>query len=311
MNEKKHIEDEINFKNLLKNPLRLFGWVYPYIVGIILVIGIFYIKNLDQISFNTVPPKISETKFVKDVEQKKGSVVPAVDLNLISSPTSYLLTRGRELYDANCQSCHGAKGEGDGSAGLTLNPPPRNFISEEGWTNGRTFYNMYATLEVGIAERGMAAYEYLSPEDRIAMIHFIRTLTQFPPVTDEEIQNLEFEYRLSEEKISSNRIPIQSAMEKLAEEKRDQKEIGLFIYSFVLNHPNSEGAELINRVNGNGLESLTYLIHLGNGLEYAPFREALLLDGRENGLAQAVFTLSDGETQSLYNFIREYSQMDI
>ena len=34
---------------------------------------------------------------------------------------------GKAIYDANCSSCHGATGKGDGVVATNLNPPPRDF----------------------------------------------------------------------------------------------------------------------------------------------------------------------------------------
>ena len=34
------------------------------------------------------------------------------------------VTRGREIYEANCLNCHGAGGMGDGPAAVNLDPPP-------------------------------------------------------------------------------------------------------------------------------------------------------------------------------------------
>ncbi len=34
------------------------------------------------------------------------------------------VARGKQLYQANCASCHGAGGKGDGPAGAALNPKP-------------------------------------------------------------------------------------------------------------------------------------------------------------------------------------------
>jgi mono/diheme cytochrome c family protein len=36
------------------------------------------------------------------------------------------LARGRKLFEANCASCHGAGGHGDGPAGTALSPKPSN-----------------------------------------------------------------------------------------------------------------------------------------------------------------------------------------
>ncbi len=34
---------------------------------------------------------------------------------------------GKPLFQANCSSCHGMGGKGDGPVGSVLNPPPRDF----------------------------------------------------------------------------------------------------------------------------------------------------------------------------------------
>jgi len=34
---------------------------------------------------------------------------------------------GKVLFEANCASCHGVSGKGDGPVGAALNPPPRDF----------------------------------------------------------------------------------------------------------------------------------------------------------------------------------------
>lgn len=38
--------------------------------------------------------------------------------------TAHNISRGRQLYDQNCASCHGARGLGDGPAAKNLRPPP-------------------------------------------------------------------------------------------------------------------------------------------------------------------------------------------
>lgn len=39
------------------------------------------------------------------------------------------IARGKKLYAANCASCHGEKGAGDGPAGAALNPKPANLAT--------------------------------------------------------------------------------------------------------------------------------------------------------------------------------------
>lgn len=48
------------------------------------------------------------------------------------SVTPESIARGRELFEANCVSCHGTRAEGDGSAGQALKPPPANLRAMAG-----------------------------------------------------------------------------------------------------------------------------------------------------------------------------------
>lgn len=42
--------------------------------------------------------------------------------------TAENISRGRQLYEQNCATCHGAQGLGDGPAGKSLNPPAASLI---------------------------------------------------------------------------------------------------------------------------------------------------------------------------------------
>lgn len=57
--------------------------------------------------------------------------IPAAYANLKNpvSPTSQSAQLGAAVYDADCASCHGATGLGDGPASRTLTPPP----AQLGW----------------------------------------------------------------------------------------------------------------------------------------------------------------------------------
>ncbi|MBX3008000.1 MAG: cytochrome c [Melioribacteraceae bacterium] len=225
MNKNQKIEEEIDFKGLIKNPIRLFGWFFPYFFILMLVLGIYFVKKLPAVSLNDQPVGLIDSTLLKtDVPLKKGGLMPAVDLALVMKPDEAFISKGKELYDANCQSCHGANGLGDGTAGAMLNPKPRNFHDKEGWTNGRSFDMLYKTLQEGIIKNGMAAYEYLSPADRFAIILYLRTFAEYPEIKESEITSLDAEYKLSAGTLVPNTIPVSIAMEKLTSEFKIKEE---------------------------------------------------------------------------------------
>ena len=134
MNDKRKIEDEIDFKDLLRDPIRLYGWFYLIVFVIILLGGIYYVKHLDVITINSMPQVIIPVDSTKniEVELKKGGVKPAMDLDLVKNPTPEFIAKGKELFVSTCSSCHGQDGKGNGPAGGALNPKPRNFHSKDG-----------------------------------------------------------------------------------------------------------------------------------------------------------------------------------
>ncbi len=95
---------------------------------------------------------------------------------------------GKVIYDANCMSCHGATGKGDGPVGKALTPPPRDFSQGEfkfdtdsDGTAG-TDADIKAVLEKGAMAFGgsplMAPWPALSDEDISNIIAHIRTLKE-------------------------------------------------------------------------------------------------------------------------------------
>lgn len=85
--------------------------------------------------------------------------------------------RGAKVYAANCASCHGQTGLGDGPAGHGLNPPPVSlaWLSRMPMANWDPF--MFWTVEEGGAAYGtaMPAFkESLSKDDAWAVIAYIQ-----------------------------------------------------------------------------------------------------------------------------------------
>lgn len=88
-----------------------------------------------------------------------------------------LIAHGEKVYHSNCAVCHGDKGMGDGPAGTTLVPRPRNFV-EGKWKIGGDSASLFKTITSGIEGSSMASFKHLSVVDRWSVIHFIRSITK-------------------------------------------------------------------------------------------------------------------------------------
>ena len=103
----------------------------------------------------------------------------AVDLSQLFTSTPDLAAKGKMLYAINCASCHGPSGRGDGDRAAELNPRPRNYTTEK-FKFGNAPSQLWNTLKVGSPGTAMASFELLPAGDRIAIIHYIRTLIPNP-----------------------------------------------------------------------------------------------------------------------------------
>jgi mono/diheme cytochrome c family protein len=75
--------------------------------------------------------------------------------------------RGGVFYNANCATCHGAKGDGAGPRAYFINPKPRNFIAED--ARGR--YNrlaIYAAVSEGRLGTEMPAWNKVATPQQMA-----------------------------------------------------------------------------------------------------------------------------------------------
>jgi len=194
------LKDEIDFKEILKNPVRLFGLSYFYFLTVGGFLGVYYIWNMNDVSRNEITPVIlkDSVQFAQDVPMQRGALIAPVNVAEVGKPTKELIAKGANLFKANCASCHGDNGMGDGLSAAAMAVKPRNFHLAEGWKNGRKISDIYRTLENGILQSGMPAFNYTPAEDRFAMIHYLRTFEQnFPVDSLSELLDLEKQYTLS------------------------------------------------------------------------------------------------------------------
>jgi len=83
-------------------------------------------------------------------------------------------TAGAEIFKNNCVACHGEQGHGDGPAGASLNPQPKN-LSELASTVGDDY--LYWRINAGKAGTSMVGWKGILTDEQIwQIVAFIRTL---------------------------------------------------------------------------------------------------------------------------------------
>ena len=87
--------------------------------------------------------------------------------------TPELLAHGKGVFQANCVTCHGAEGKGDGAASAALNPKPRNFTGATGWKQGRKPTQIFHTISTGLG--GMPSFASMTTDDRWSVVHYVRS----------------------------------------------------------------------------------------------------------------------------------------
>jgi mono/diheme cytochrome c family protein len=91
----------------------------------------------------------------------------------VADEASFL--RGKELYAINCQMCHGASGEGNGSiAPFLVNFKPANLTTD--LVQSKSDGSIFLTISNGLEGRMPALNENLTVSERWDVVNFLRTL---------------------------------------------------------------------------------------------------------------------------------------
>lgn len=290
----------------LKNPGAVFGLLYPYVLVVGLIMGIYYVKNLDNISRENVPPVIQDSTVVTDLTVKNAVVVPPVNVLEFKNPKPELLAEGEKLFKANCSSCHGENGTGGGPAAMGLNPAPRNFTSKENWKNGTKLSQIYTTLQEGLPPSAMASYDYLLPKEKFALAQYIRTTFVPDPAkdTDADLQSLDATYNLSAGQQIPAQIPVAKASLLLISENENKIEKLKSALENLKTYSNDDGAKLFNKVTLNKKLALSFLIrNTGWKENMKSFNDLVVNNVNQNGFNGSVFNLTNNDWSKLQSFI--------
>ncbi len=297
-------------KEAKKNPVTILAFAYPYLLVIGLVIGLLYVGNFNFISRKEIPPPLPDTtKVSQDLPFKKAQVIPPVDVMSMKTPTPDLIAKGKDLYSANCSSCHGTDGKGNGPASAGLNPPPRNYTSNENWVNGQTTSDIYKTLQEGIAGSAMASYSYMNPEDLFALAAYIRaTFIKNPPEdSDSDLLMLDLTYNLSQGKEVPAQIPTSVAEDIIVKENAGRYQKIVNTVKSINNNLNDAGAKLFKHVTANEFKALTILSNSSDWrTNEQSFINLVVNEVHQDGFNEKVFNLNSDQWDTLYRYLNKY-----
>lgn len=290
---------------LKENPGAIFGILYPYVLVVSVIFGLYYLSKLDFITKQNIPAVVPDTTVIKDLQIVPARTIPSIDIKDVTEPNTDLLEAGKNLFVTMCASCHGEDGEGGGPGAAALNPPPRNFVSEESWINGRTLSGIYTTLQEGIPGTGMIPYDILTPKDKFSLAHYIRKqfIVNPPQVSNDEISALDQLYNLSAGVSLPAQIPVANAINIIEKENNEKVEKVEDALGKIRNS-SSAGATLFFKVTDDQFKALSTLV-ISNGWndEYS-FKNFLTGNLITNGFNGQIFSLTDNEWFTLFSYLK-------
>jgi len=295
-------------EQIRKDPGKIFGLVYPYLLIIGVGVGLLYVNKMNFIGRQEVPIAVPDTSNVpEEITIQESRLVPAADVMLLSQPSDSLVQIGKKIFQTTCVSCHGAEGRGDGPASTGLNPSPRNFTSKEGWVNGPKLTSIYQTLQEGIKGSAMVAYEQFSPIEKFALAHYIRTtfVPNPPPPTKDDLTMLDQLYNLSQKRFIPAQIPIADAEKLIIGENQNKLSKVKDIIARIGNDRNSAVSRLFNEITGNKEHAVTVLLNSDNWINNEQEFINIIVDNvNQDGFNGRVFNLSDSEWNELFNYMK-------
>ncbi len=162
-------------------------------------------KNLQRL----IHSKADAEKVSEMALSIKSDVLKISKLNM--SPESWPnFENAKSIFQAQCISCHGSEGRGDGPAAKGLEPAPRNFHDGEYMQALNAFHN-FNVIRLGIPGTGMAAYPHLKDRDIWDLSFYILSLRYADRAKS-----------IDPEKIAAFQISLDDAAQKTDEELKTE-----------------------------------------------------------------------------------------
>lgn len=298
---------KFNVYDIFRDLEKFYGILYMLLLGFLILLGSKYVKTLDYNNLFSAPELLAADSNMRVTQPvKRGQMTPPVDVIRFSTEDPELIAKGKELYGTNCVSCHGETGEGNGTAGAALNPPPRNFVNPKFWKNSPSYAGMYVTLEEGIANTGMASFSNIPPEDRFALIQYLHTFNPtFPKADPDSMKALDEKYSLSTGVKAANQIPLTLAMELEVLNNDTLTNDLKAIASNIASDKNDTAAAIIRSLFLNESKALNSLSSNMKWTESAgEFLKFLSVDPVDKGFKASVYQLSNADADRVYVYLK-------
>ncbi|MDC0357783.1 c-type cytochrome [Oligoflexia bacterium] len=270
--------------------LALVGLVMLFLFALIILPGS---KDSKRVHFAKKDPT--------DIQPYRGKTIPPINVAEALVASKPQLTEGKGLYTAQCGSCHGAEGLGNGPAGAALKPPPRNFTSSEGWKKGFKVTQIFDTLSEGVGS--MPTFDYLTPAQRFSLAHYVQALGKFFHGPEEEgaATYLNGKYQLDQESREPHKVALSFVSGKLLGEykvwelampQQDDASVEAKLVQAVILKPERVAAVLSN-LSAWREDSLKFL-------------QIASSDAPTNGFAPKVGSLTPSELEALRAYIKQH-----
>lgn len=163
--------------------------LFKQLVGVFAVLGVAFaalsmftydIIKIDWVTFMEIQPAYKPMEHPLAVPARSIPVDGPISIPNMGAPENPVpadetsIARGAQLFAINCQMCHGASGEGNGTMAANIVNKPANLTLDV--TQSKSDGSLFLTISNGVLGRMPPLNENLTVRDRWDLVNFIRTL---------------------------------------------------------------------------------------------------------------------------------------
>lgn len=142
---------------------------FQFLFYVTIVFAIIYMINYHMIgkqnaSFDEYMQEVTVAQQQKDELIRTGALINENNVKVLTDAAD--IDKGKEIYNANCVSCHNA----DGGGGVGPN------LTDKYWIHGGGIKNVFSTIKYGVPAKGMITWQtQLSPKQMNQVASYVLT----------------------------------------------------------------------------------------------------------------------------------------